>query len=106
MHNLELVLKPEVRLHGLHSTMLHALEQISRVWESRAMCQLKINSALDGTHMEHSLHYVGKALDVSTRGLPRPGDATKQLKQLLGNDFDVVLYPTHIHVEYDPKRQA
>ena len=64
-----------------------------------------ITSAMDGTHSEKSLHYKGLALDFRIKHLSRPDDAgriTANLRRDLGDNYDVVLEKTHIHIEYDP----
>ena len=67
--------------------------------------ELVVTSLMDGRHMEGSKHYTGNAADFriwnfEAHELPY---VVKQLKNILGNDYDVVLESTHIHVEYDPK---
>ncbi len=64
-----------------------------------------ITCGVNGEHSRGSEHYKGDALDYRTRHMP---DDLKQrvaqmVKEALGQDFDVVLEPTHLHVEYDPK---
>lgn len=59
----------------------------------------------DGKHMEGSLHYKARAVDlrsrhVATDALPKIVD---ELKGRLGKDFDVILEGDHIHAEHDPK---
>lgn len=63
-----------------------------------------VTSARDGEHMEGSLHYEGRAIDLRHRQMP---DGAKrlicdELIATLGSDWDVVLEDTHIHIEYDP----
>ena len=64
-----------------------------------------ITSMCDGTHSSGSLHYSGAAIDLRTRHIPDTTAAsiTKELKNSLGVDFDVVLEDNHIHVEFQPK---
>jgi len=63
--------------------------------------EIIITSTYEGTHGEGSLHYAHLAIDV------RRDQATtysfKEIKRVLGPDYDVVLKPNHIHIEYDPK---
>lgn len=64
-----------------------------------------ITSAEDGTHMTGSRHYTGDALDFrrhesDARGLT--DIIAEELTYYLGDAYDVVVEPTHLHVEYDP----
>lgn len=71
---------------------------------------LTITSANDSEHMEGSLHYVGKAFDCRIRD-PRTGEryfaddhlVAQDIRERLRKDYDVLVYDTHFHIEYDPK---
>lgn len=67
-----------------------------------------ITSGSDGKHGPQSLHYQGAALDLRTRHLTIEQIPLiyRELKLALGEQFDVVLEPDHIHVEFDPKEKA
>ena len=59
----------------------------------------------DGKHMEGSLHYKARAVDLRSRhvasdALPK---IVEELKERLGKDYDVILEGDHIHAEHDPK---
>ena len=56
-----------------------------------------------GKHMSHSKHYIGMALDIRKRDLPKDQvvDFVRDLKAALGSQFDVVDEPTHFHIEFD-----
>ena len=60
-----------------------------------------ITSARDGKHNEDSFHYKGQAIDLRTKHVLEA--LTKQIKEYLGTDYDVVLESDHIHIEWDPK---
>lgn len=63
-----------------------------------------ITSITDGLHKSGSLHYDGLAFDIRTfnlRGISGY-EMVDRLKEALGSQFDVVLEPSHIHVEFDP----
>lgn len=65
--------------------------------------EIVITSTYEGNHMPSSLHYHNDAFDIR---LPGKADSVKTrdtIKFRLGKDFDVVLKPDHIHIEYDPK---
>ncbi len=66
----------------------------------------RMTSGAGGKHSVGSLHYVGHAADYGLRDIPEPAIREllqRDIKTALGPDFDVVLEPTHIHVEFQPK---
>lgn len=82
----------------------HARRIVARVWASRGY-SLTVTSGYDGSHRAQSLHYAGLAEDYRTRDvapahLPAMVDS---VRSILGSDYDVVLEPDHLHVEFDPK---
>lgn len=98
-------LKRGVKLASLRPQMVLATSIIDGVYRELGYHTV-ITSGNDGKHSHGSLHYVGLAVDYRTRQL-REGDAEKvkaQVAKALGAEYDVVLEPTHLHVEYQPKR--
>lgn len=65
-----------------------------------------ITSTTDGDHHEASLHYSGDAIDIRTSDIQevRRQQYRNALKDRLGNAWDVILEPDHIHIEYDPTK--
>jgi hypothetical protein len=64
-----------------------------------------VTSGRDGTHMAGSKHYGGDAIDLRTRHVKDNNTIAmiaQELQIVLGDDYDVVVEGTHIHVEYDP----
>lgn len=63
-----------------------------------------VTSGGDGHHQVNSKHYTDEALDFRTFHLQ--GDelhtVVQALQNTLGQDFDVVVEASHLHVEYDP----
>ena len=57
-------------------------------------------------HMDTSLHYAGRAVDLRSRELDDAEAMARAIKIRLGRDFDVVCEQTHIHVEHQPRRRA
>lgn len=66
---------------------------------------LVVTSTNEGAHSTGSLHYSGNACDIRTRDIDIETlqELVKEAKFQLGEDYDVVLEPNHIHLEYDPK---
>jgi uncharacterized protein YcbK (DUF882 family) len=65
-----------------------------------------ITSGCDGDHMNGSLHYNGNAHDyrISNIDISNIGEIMlKEIREALGNEYDVILEKNHFHVEYDPK---
>jgi hypothetical protein len=96
--------KPGVILKGIdRPVMTKALIAALEALEGAGK-RLVVTSGLDGRHMKNSLHYQGRALDIRTRHIP-PGErrpVRDRIAEALGDDYDVVLEKTHIHIEYDP----
>lgn len=101
-----LALKPGVRIHGMRPEINFAMTAIDGFMRDHGHPLTTITSVIDGTHSPGSLHYVGAAFDIRTRDLPH--DKLEQyriaIKELIGMDFDVVIEPDHIHVEFQPKQ--
>lgn len=101
-------IKPGVDLRGIQPQMAIAAMVAEKVYAANAAGELCITSAVEGQHMQGSLHYKGMAIDVR---LPSSREKLAgaipavllALRQDLGAQFDVVLEKDHIHVEFDPK---
>lgn len=63
--------------------------------------EVVITSTFEGNHMPSSFHYCNLAID-----LRRPSwwdeEKRSHLQSVLGEDYDVLTEPDHIHIEYDP----
>jgi hypothetical protein len=93
-----LFLKPGVRITGMRPEILLAAVAAMRVYEATGH-DFTITACVDGKYMANSLHYAGAAIDIRTRDVP-PVEVQKliaQIKECLGNDFDVLLEADHIH---------
>lgn len=57
-------------------------------------------------HSSRSLHIFGGAIDIRTRFLQewQKSDVAEHIRKGLGDEYDVLIEKTHIHIEYDPKR--
>jgi hypothetical protein len=108
-------LKPGVSLRGVKPETVAGMHIADGVCNDR-FYELVITSVTDGKHSPNSLHYVGYAFDMRTRyafdmrtrGLPQvlQNNLAADLREALGQEFDVVLEKTHIHVEFQPKGEA
>ncbi|HWR51224.1 MAG TPA: hypothetical protein VN428_08965 [Bryobacteraceae bacterium] len=100
-----LLLKPGVRVAGLRPEILLGVVAAERVFEEAGV-DLVVTACVDGKHSAGSLHYAGQAVDLRTRDLAaeaRPKLGVR-IRECLGEDYDVVLEPDHIHLEFQPKR--
>ena len=85
-------------LDNLHESMRLVLKYVAEVWGNE---EPVITSCMEGTHGAGSFHYFHQALDFR---LPKnPLNKIEELKELLGDDYDVVLENDHVHVEHHVK---
>jgi len=98
-------IKPGVRIPPSSAFSVILTIASATYHEHDADCVL--TSGIEGDHGWSSEHFKGDAADFRTRHL-----TTEQRKRVrnkiskrLGPDFDVVLEATHLHVEYDPKKE-
>ena len=96
--------KDGVITEGLHWRMGYAWALADLLWNRHGKA-LVVTSGLDGVHSQGSKHYLGRAIDLRTRyfGKDEVDVVVEDLRAALPNGYDVVVHPTHIHVEYDPK---
>ncbi len=96
-------LKQGIKINLLQPEIVLAIIAIRDVYEFYNEPELIITAGNDGKHMVGSLHYKGYAIDLR---LPKEGKnwgaIVAMIKAFLGENFDVILEKTHIHVEYDP----
>lgn len=99
-------LKPGVRLTGAQPQLSFAAFITYIVFLHHDVEDMTITSVCDGQHSRQSLHYVGHAFDVriSETPLHKREAIVLDMKKALGEEFDVILEATHIHVEWQPKR--
>lgn len=96
--------KPGVRLRGLSPAMCIAHSVVSSAMLSNGVHCI-ITSATDGLHSRGSWHHCGEALDYRTSHIAPEllRKLVSQIAKALGPHFDVVLEPTHLHVEHDDR---
>ena len=98
-------LKPGARVRGMRTEILFAHTVVASVFAAHGL-DCVVTSASDGKHSAGSRHYSFCAIDYRTRHITAAGQKkqiTRVIDEALGEDFDVVLEDTHLHVEYDPK---
>ncbi len=98
--------KPGVVLDGCAPEVFHAIAVAGRLWRAYG-AQLVVTSGRDGTHCRpcpggqaESLHYRGYAVDLRRWGVDAPR-LVQELRTQLGRGYQVILEPTHLHVEYE-----
>jgi len=73
--------------------------RLEKLFKSKG-CDLYITSLEEGNHSPGSLHPIGEAFDFRYASLV----SIKEIKAVLGPDWDVVAELDHIHAERDPKK--
>ena len=66
---------------------------------------LVLTEGTGGKHMAHSKHPIGLAIDIRKRDLPKAAIANfdAELRESLGEQYDIVNEETHWHIEFDPE---
>jgi len=96
-------IKKGVRIRAMQPPVVLAIQVAAGAYEEYGMPEMTVTSICEGHHKRGSAHYSGRAFDLRIWGVGAPEDLTKDIKHLLGEEFDVILEKDHIHVEYDPK---
>lgn len=91
--------KRGVQVRGVRPEIVLAIQTAATLWPD-----LVVTSVTDGRHSLGSLHYVGAAFDIRTRDFADVEGAADDLRSCLTNEYDVVVEPTHMHVEFQPKK--
>lgn len=97
-----MLLKPGVELSRLVRPVRRILSTLDRIFKRHSEC-LVITSTYEGNHSPSSLHYSNEAIDIRLPVVERI-NILKDIKDALGEDFDVVVEIDHIHIEHDPKK--
>lgn len=97
--------KRGVIFENMHPYIYNAIPRIELIIKKYGV-PLVITSGKDGIHIKDSLHYYGRAVDIRTRQIDvsnRNIFADKVLRTLLDvhEGYDVLLKPTHLHVEFN-----
>lgn len=99
-----MLIKAGVDISRLRPEIRKKLTAIEKILRELSGTELVITSTFEGTHSAGSLHYANLAIDI--RRPNRPDAVRSEIKVTLGNDYDIVLENSHIHIEYDPKPQT
>lgn len=96
--------KKGVDLSGLRPEILLAIVVADSVY-ARHGEECVVTSVREGTHGRGSLHFVGLAVDFRTKRIDpdKVRSIAEEIGSRLGAQYDVVLKPNHIHVEFQPK---
>ena len=102
------MIKRGVDLRGLSPQMAIAYTIAALIYAGHGK-RCRITSGVEGKHGPNSLHYKGQALDLGTRDYQEQLQVMirDELREALGEQFDVVLESDHIHLEWDvPDKQV
>ncbi len=82
------------------STIIGAVDDVLHEYNLHAI----ITSGNEGRHSMESKHQYNGAIDFRIWNWPAEyKELVEKIREKLGKDFDVVMEPDHLHVEYDPK---
>ena len=98
-------LKQGVKPLGIKTEIILAVFIASEVYKSFEV-DFVITSITDGKHsQQNSFHYSGNAIDIRIKNIPAKkmiDDIFLEIRRRLTKDYQVILEPTHIHIEYQP----
>ena len=97
-------LKDGIKILGLRPELNLALIIADKIWSNYNQ-ELVITELTGGKHGTASLHYAGLSADLRTRYFTDEEKelVAKDLREALGENYDVVVEKTHIHIEFQPK---
>lgn len=100
---LQMLVKQGVSIGGIQAELLFGMMMANDLFEALGET-LVITSVTDGEHGRLSYHPMGFAFDcrlpVEVSGL----SVAQRLRETLGDQWDVVLEQTHIHIEFEVRR--
>jgi hypothetical protein len=98
-----LVFKQGVKVRGISAETLLAIQVAHSIFVAEGLNCI-ITSVSEGKHMENSLHYKGKAVDLRLPHRSKVASIVNALRTALTDEYDVVLESDHIHIEFDPPK--
>lgn len=96
-----LLIKAGVDISRLERNTRRALQKVYNVYNNHNL-ELVITSTYEGNHGAGSLHYGNQAFDFNRPPVNKLL-IYKEIKEILGSDFDFVREVDHWHLEYDPE---
>ena len=105
------LMKIKSDVYGFLHCMLLPVVAEYEVWRrTHGYPEGTVTAVMDGDHSPKSWHYEGRAVDLRTMDMT-PEDIEKMFNWLRGlyphsDGFDVVLESTHLHVEYEGRREV
>ena len=96
-----MLLKTGVDISRLKPPIRKKLNIIEECFNKYYVDEMVITSTYEGNHNPNSLHYANLAIDI--RCPATINNFFVNLKEKLGNNFDIVFEKNHIHIEYDVK---
>jgi len=100
-----MLIKKGVKIAGVRPETVLAMNIADAVVREKTGTEMVVTSITDGVHGKGSLHYVGQAFDIRTRDFSKTTIAALVLllREHLGENYDVVIESTHVHIEFQPK---
>lgn len=91
-----------VKMHGLKTSMMKPISFLDKIFMMLGIDFVVTSAIRPLKGNEKSLHPHGHAIDIRTRDLSflQKGALLVLLIEYLGNDYDVIEYDTHFHIEY------
>jgi hypothetical protein len=94
--------KTGVSLIGMQPEALVGIDICLSMFHNRGL-SMTLTSCRDGRHSAHSHHYKGLAWDIRIWDIENEvAEVCNELREYLGDEYQVIPEPDHIHVEYDP----
>lgn len=92
-----------VKTNGVQPEILVAIMLVSTVYQDEGY-GFVLTDLVSPRPGRRSLHPAGLAFDCRTWDVPRDAldDLVAKIRDALGDEYDVVPYETHIHIECDP----
>jgi len=97
--------KTPARVAGVRPETVFAMVAAERLCYAKGV-DFVVTSCTEGEHSPGSRHYMGLAFDMRRHGIPAEwvDGFCAELRSRLGEDFQVILEPSHIHVQFSPQR--
>lgn len=96
--------KKGVSLAGLQPEALIGIDRCLEIFHDHHSLPMTLTSCRDGGHSFYSHHYKGLAWDIRVWDIQEKiPQVCNELREALGEEYQVLDEHNHIHVEYDPK---